>query len=66
MTPSIRGNLNVYENGIVEEHQSYHQVYSDGRYVYDPRVSSNPIPKGDWVRLIEGTNPDGVKMTVLK
>ncbi|WP_291382614.1 MULTISPECIES: hemagglutinin repeat-containing protein [Achromobacter] len=66
VTPSIRGNLNVYENGFVEEHQSYHQVYSDGRYVYDPRVSSNPIPKGDWVQLIEGTNPDGVKMTVLK
>ncbi|KRB12167.1 hemagglutinin repeat-containing protein [Achromobacter sp. Root170] len=66
VTPSVRNNLNVYENGNVEERQSYHQVYSDGRYVYDPRVSSNPIPKGDWVQLINGTNPGGVKMTVLK
>ena len=38
----------------------YHQVYTDGRYVYDPRLNENPIPKGDWEKLIRGTNPGAI------
>jgi hypothetical protein len=32
-------------NSTVE--YAYHQVYTDGRYAYDPRLSSNAIPWGD-------------------
>jgi filamentous hemagglutinin len=58
--PSTIGNLNVYENGVAEPGQFYHQVYTDGRYVYDPRLSSSPIPKGDWEQHIKNINPEGV------
>jgi len=61
--PSQAGNLNLYENGAQESGQFYHQVYTDGRYVYDPRLSSNPIPRGDWEQHIKGMNPDGVTIS---
>ncbi|MCE3602208.1 HINT domain-containing protein [Massilia sp. P8910] len=58
--PTIKNNLNVYENGSIEPGQSFHQVYTDGRYVYDPRVSLTPIPKGDWMQHIKNINPGGI------
>ena len=61
--PVKAGDLNVYENGIKEPGQFYHQVYTDGRYVYDPRLSSNPIPKGDWEQHIKNINPNGVSIS---
>ncbi|HBP6373637.1 TPA: hypothetical protein L6A07_00005, partial [Pseudomonas aeruginosa] len=61
--PSERYNLNLYENGREVQGQAYHQVYTDGRYVYDPRLSSQPIPKGDWEQHIKGMNPDGVTIS---
>lgn len=61
--PSKAGDLNVYENGIKEPGQFYHQVYTDGRYVYDPRLSSNPIPKGDWEQHIKNINPGGISIS---
>lgn len=61
--PSERYNLNLYESGREVQGQAYHQVYTDGRYVYDPRLSSQPIPKGDWEQHIKGMNPDGVTIS---
>ncbi|MHA6896527.1 hypothetical protein ACQUJT_20990, partial [Ralstonia pseudosolanacearum] len=58
--PTIPRTLNVFENGKIEPNQFYHQVYTDGRYVYDPRISSRPIPKGDWEQHIRNINPGGV------
>ena len=55
--------LNVYENGIVAEGQAFHQVYTDGRHVYDPRVSTNPIPKGDWEQHMRNMNKGGITIT---
>ncbi len=55
--------LTVFENGKIEVDQYYHQVFTDGRYVYDPRLSSSPIPKGDWEQHIKGMNPDGVRIS---
>ncbi len=62
--PSTPGNLNVFENGRMESGQSYHQVYTDGRYVYDPRLSSQPIPKGDWEQHIRNINPGGINISI--
>ncbi|MFG0543594.1 hypothetical protein ACF8EA_26060 [Pseudomonas sp. YQ_5] len=61
--PKQSGNLTLFENGAKEPGQFYHQVYTDGRYVYDPRLSSNPIPKGDWEQHIKGMNPEGVTIS---
>ncbi len=66
VAPATPNNLNVYENGALETGQSYHQVYTDGQYVYDPRVSSTPIPKGDWLQSITNTNPGGISISVVK
>ncbi|MEU1459294.1 putative T7SS-secreted protein [Streptomyces sp. NPDC005727] len=35
----------------------YHDVYTDGRYVYDPAMSADPIPYGDYERSIRLLNP---------
>jgi filamentous hemagglutinin len=35
----------------------YHQVYSDGRYVFDPRLSSEPIPLSEYIQVIQALNP---------
>jgi hypothetical protein len=51
--------LKIYEFGE-EQKFDYHQVYTDGQYVYDPRLSSDPIPKGDWQIMIRSLNPDAV------
>jgi hypothetical protein len=61
--PTTPRNLNVFENGRLEQGQSYHQVYTDGRYVYDPRLSPQPIPKGDWEQHIRNINPGGVNIS---
>ncbi|MEF9388692.1 hypothetical protein V4890_24200, partial [Ralstonia solanacearum species complex bacterium KE056] len=66
VVPATRNNLNVYENGHIAPGQTYHQVYADGRYVYDPRVSLTPIPQGDWLQLIKGTNPAGISISIVK
>ncbi|MEU2547047.1 putative T7SS-secreted protein [Streptomyces roseolus] len=41
----------------------YHDVYTDGRYVYDPAMSSDPIPYGDYERAIRLLNP-GKKLLI--
>jgi hypothetical protein len=51
--------LTLYELGR-ERDFTYHQVYSDGQYVYDPRLSSDPIPKGDWQIMVKSLNPGAV------
>jgi hypothetical protein len=55
--PAQPGGLTLIENGVKKPDFYYHQVYTDGRYVYDPRLSSQPIPRGDWEQLIRRNNP---------
>jgi hypothetical protein len=52
-----REDLTLYEFGKRQDGFDYHQVYTDGRYVYDPRLSLEPIPKGDWEIMIRSLNP---------
>jgi hypothetical protein len=59
VTPSKGKDLTLYELGK-EEKFKYHQVYTDGQYVYDPRASSDPIPKGDWEIMVRSLNPGAV------
>ncbi|MFI8852073.1 putative T7SS-secreted protein [Streptomyces sp. NPDC053499] len=39
----------------VEEYR-YHDVFTDGRYVYDPEMSRSPIPMGDYERALRHVN----------
>jgi hypothetical protein len=57
--------LTTYEYGRPMDY-FYHQVYTDGRYVYDPRLSSYPVPKGDWEAMIRGLNPRGLIFNYVK
>jgi hypothetical protein len=56
-----REKLRLYELGrVTGDEFDYHQVYTDGRYVYDPRLSSEPVPKGDWEIMIRSLNPKAI------
>ena len=58
--PAIR----IPENGGREVvRYRYHDVYTDGRYVYDPVMSPDPITYGDYERAIRLMNP-GKKLIV--
>lgn len=60
MHPLKKGMLNVFENKHIKGGQYYHQVYTDGKYIYDLRLSSYPIPKGNWEKHIKAIHTDGV------
>lgn len=52
------GYINGYEyNNQVE--YIYHEVYSDGTYIYDPRYTNVPVLKDDYFRALREINPDG-------
>ena len=37
----------------------YHEVYSDGINIYDPRYCNMPVLKEDYFRMLREINPDG-------
>ncbi|WP_433620944.1 putative T7SS-secreted protein [Nocardia sp. CA-120079] len=49
--------LTPENTGRVTQEYVFHEVYTDGRYVYDPRLSVTPIPLGDFERVIKYLNP---------
>jgi len=57
VTGANGSDLNLLEYGKVGVGFKYHEVLTDGRYVYDPRLSSSPVPKGDWQKMINALNP---------
>jgi len=42
----------------------YHTVFSDGRFIFDPRFSSNPILRADYFNMIKRLNPNGINITI--
>jgi filamentous hemagglutinin len=66
ITPSQKyGDLKVIENGKTTTFD-YHQVYSDGTYVFDPRYNNNPILKNDYVKMISDLNGGNINIEMLK
>jgi len=57
ITPN-KGDLIVQEYGI-KENFVYHQVYSDGVYIFDPRYSSIPMLEADYFKMLNSLNPSG-------
>ncbi len=62
--PESETKLKNYFYGKVED-SLYHQVYSDGFYIFDPRYSSIPHPKDDYFRAMEKINPGGFRVTTV-
>ncbi|WP_406269338.1 DUF6531 domain-containing protein [Streptomyces sp. NBC_00191] len=44
------------QGGRIVEDYTFHEVYTDGRYAYDPTLSNNPIPLGDYERALRHMN----------
>jgi RHS repeat-associated protein len=49
--------LKILEKDRVEEY-IYHEVYTDGRYIFDPRLSVQPVLRDEWEKMIRVMNPD--------
>lgn len=52
----VDGLLNTPEGDGTVEYE-FHHVYTDGKYIYDPRLSETPIPQGDYMRTMKSLNP---------
>lgn len=50
--------LQLEEFGQVQGGFKYHDVYTDGRFVYDPRYSENPVRLQEWQNRMRELNPD--------
>ncbi|MBU9709237.1 hypothetical protein KSP24_20250 [Paenibacillus sp. AK121] len=44
----------------------YHTVYSDGKYIYDPRYSEVPIPKDAYLEKLKQSNGGNIEVTTEK
>lgn len=44
------------QGGRIVEQYTFHEVYTDGRYAYDPTLSLDPVPLGDYERALRLTN----------
>ena len=52
------GSIYGYEYGNIFEFE-YHEVYSDGTYIYDPRYKNVPIMKNEYFKALKEINPEG-------
>ncbi len=46
-----------WTQGVRHENFIYHDVYTDGKYVYDPELGTDPVPLGDFKRALRHSNP---------
>lgn len=44
---------------------AYHSVYTDGKYIFDPFVSSAPIAKSSYLDMLRMYNSDGFSWRIL-
>lgn len=58
MRSSSGRDLQLEEFGQIQGGYRYHDVYTDGRFVYDPRYSEDPVPIEDWRGRMLQLNPD--------
>lgn len=55
------GLLDVLEYGSAKDYY-FHTVYSDGKYIFDPRYSDIPVLESDYFKMLEDLNPNGIKI----
>ncbi|MFM9278473.1 hypothetical protein, partial [Paenibacillus jiagnxiensis] len=56
------GQIEVYEYGSKVEFE-YHTVYSDGKYIYDPRYSNEPVLKETYLDRLSKDNGGKIDIT---
>lgn len=56
------GQIKIQEYGTTQMYE-YHQVYSDGNYIYDPRFSSEPILQSEYFDVVRNLN-SGVDVSI--
>jgi len=49
--------IKIPEANPTKEPYYYHDVYTDGKYIFDPRYDSSPVLKNDYFRKIKELNP---------
>gem|GEM_PF-6368872 len=59
VTHSQRKQLKLYEYGQMDFFD-YHDVYTDGLYVYDPRLNPDPVLLNEWKDMILRLNPAAI------
>lgn len=52
------GIIQSYEYGYKETFD-YHEVFTDGKYIYDPRYKDVPVLKDDYFNILKEINPQG-------
>ncbi|WP_310551901.1 hypothetical protein [Paenibacillus glufosinatiresistens] len=57
------GSINITEYGRIQSFD-YHTVFSDGKYIYDPRFSNQPIPVNEYMNSINKLNNGNVSISV--
>ncbi|MNN58868.1 hypothetical protein D3C81_1739400 [compost metagenome] len=65
VTPTESNMMKGYAYGKQEEYL-YHNIYSDGVYVYDPRYSATPVLKDDYFKSLSEINSDGLNVYEVK
>jgi hypothetical protein len=50
--------LRIPEASEVTDSFTFHEVYTDGKYVFDPRYKPEPILRAEYEALIRELNPD--------
>jgi YD repeat-containing protein len=43
---------------------TYHSVYTDGKFIYDPLVGSQPIPQSQYISMLRELNPNGISWRI--
>ncbi|MCG8519638.1 MAG: DUF6531 domain-containing protein [Pseudomonadales bacterium] len=46
------------------DNYAHHSVYTDGRYIFDPFVSADPVPKSQYLKMLDTVNPNGVSWRI--
>ncbi|KEO79784.1 hypothetical protein MKN04_12090 [Paenibacillus polymyxa] len=59
------GQIEVTEYGSKVDFD-YHTVYSDGKYIYDPRYSEVPIPKDAYLEKLKQSNGGNIEVATEK
>jgi filamentous hemagglutinin len=59
------GQIKAVQDGSTIEFD-YHQVYSDGKFIYDPRYNNTPILKDDYLKMINELNDGNVVFDVIR
>ena len=64
--PGRHQDISIPASGARTVPYDYHEVYTDGRYIYDPELRSTPIPLGDYERSLRLLNGGRVEQVVIK